>query len=200
MKATAKRLGWRLRATATAVVIGSALFCVQASTIHCRESQATDTGQDKIRETQIVADSARAAVSTPDSIVAVYYHRTLRCQTCLMMEACAESVMMKRFAKELVKGKLHWRDVDFEQSEHSGMEKKYGLDGSSLVLSHWKKEKEVSWARMDELWELSDDPDAVSERVLEQLMLCLAGKCDHEGDGSGKESGNEKTDRAVREL
>ena len=172
------------------LAVGFALACLTADPAWCREQTESDAGRDSLRVT----------LASPDSVVVVYYHRTLRCQTCLMLEACAKKAVEKDFAKELMKGTIRWRAVDFEHPEHSGLEKKYGLDGSTLVLSHWKNKKEVSWGKMDEIWEISDDPEAVTESVKEQLRLCLAGKCDHKGPGVSDDGGGKKSKSAVRQL
>ena len=67
-------------------------------------------------------------------------------------------------------------------------------------MSHWRNNVEVSWARMDELWEFSDDPAALSDRVMEQLKLCLAGKCEHETLVRPKNGVKKKPNRATRSI
>jgi hypothetical protein len=178
------------RAIAAALALGAVLFCIQADPLWCQDETTAPAG----------GDSAQVAPAPPDSIVAVYYHPTLRCRTCLMIEATAEKAITTEFPKELVKGKVRWRHVDFEQPEHAGIEKKYQLDGSTLVLSHWKNKKEVSWVRMDELWELTGDPEAISDRVMEQVELCLAGGCKHKIQDAADETKKKERDNTVREL
>lgn len=190
MQLTNRRYATVLRYVLSAPAIGAALLCLPVSPASCQEKAGTDAKPG----------SLQVAPAPPDSVVVVYYHRTLRCQTCLMLEACAKKAMEESFTKELTKGTIRWREVDFEQPEHAGIEKKYQLDGSTLVLSHWKNKKEVSWEKMDEIWEMSDDPEAVTEAVVERLRLRLAGKCDNQGTGVSVDDGGKKSENAVRQL
>jgi hypothetical protein len=188
-----------IRAGATAIALAAVILCVQAAPVAC-QSNGQKAGAPERTTAQVSADSAQAIPSPPDSVVAVYYHYTLRCQTCLMMEAAAEEVIKTKFPKELMKGKIRWRHIDFEQPEHAWAEEKYQLSGSTLVLSHWKNKTKVSWAPMDVLWEHCDDPEAVSALVHKQLELCLAGKCDHEASPDPEKSEDSKPKPKGRQI
>jgi hypothetical protein len=129
--------------------------------------------------TKTTSADTTAHRSPPDSVVAYYFHRTFRCDKCLLMEACIRDAIAQNYADALIKGTLRWHTLDYEQPEHADSAVKYQLDGPALVLSHWAGGREVSWARMDELWDLVDDPGAMIDSLEVQLGDCLMGKCIH---------------------
>lgn len=115
----------------------------------------------------------------PDSVVALYFHRTLRCEDCLLMEDYIRDVLRDDYLDPLLNGSLCWRSLDYERPEHVDSADKYQFGGPALVLSHWVGGREVLWARMDEIWEWVDDPEAVADTLRAQLRECLAGTCAH---------------------
>ncbi len=116
----------------------------------------------------------------PDSLVALYFHRTLRCEDCLLMEIYIRDVLESDYLDPLLEGTLRWRSLDYEQPEHAGSAEKYQFGGPALVLSHWSGGREALWARMDEIWQWVDYPDAVADMLRAQLRECLAGTCRHD--------------------
>jgi len=116
----------------------------------------------------------------PDSVVALYFHRTLRCEDCLLMEDYIRDVLKNDYLDALLKGSLRWRSVDYEQPEYADVADKYQLGGPALVLRHWVGGREVLWARMDEIWERVDYPEAVADTLRGQFRECLAGTCRHD--------------------
>ncbi len=144
------------------------------------------------------ADTA-LTVTRPDSVVAVYFHRTFRCRKCLSMESCARKAITGNFARAIKDGSLRWRSVDFEQPAHAKQGKRYELGGSALVLSHWKDGEEATWTRMDELWDLIDEPGAMTESVREQIQRCLKGKCGH-GEFSPPDTTKSPGEKGIRRI
>lgn len=158
-----------IRASALALLISAVLLGLQADQVRPDD-----------KTVKAPADTTVHA-APPDSVVACYFHRTFRCDRCLLMEACARDVIEHDFSAALNDSTLRWRTLDFERPEQAKNVEKYQLDGPALVLSHWSGGAEVSWVRVDELWDVIDDPEAVSERVRERLHECLEGRCLHHG-------------------
>lgn len=146
-----------------------------------RNSIALPNGGAAPESTKTSAADTTLIMTRPDSVVAVYFHRTLRCRSCLLIESCARKAITSNFAQALKDGSLRWRSVDFEQPAHAKQAERYQLGGSALVLSHWKDGEEVLWTRMDELWDLIDEPTTMTEIVREQIQRCLKGECRHGG-------------------
>ncbi|UCF78806.1 MAG: hypothetical protein JSW03_00560 [Candidatus Eiseniibacteriota bacterium] len=116
----------------------------------------------------------------PDSVVALYFHRTLRCETCLFMEYHISQVIQHDYLAPLLDGSLRWRTLDYERPQHAGNVDKYQLEGPTLVLSHWKEGREISWAKVEEIWDFIDYPEAAEDTLRGRLDRCLAGTCRHD--------------------
>jgi hypothetical protein len=82
----------------------------------------------------VPASPAAAADSLPAGVELIYFHATLRCETCLALEAAIERCLRAEFAVELAEGWLRWRSLDYELAEGSALHAALGLRGSELVI------------------------------------------------------------------
>lgn len=81
------------------------------------------------------ADTAPAAAdSLAPGVELIYFHATLRCETCLGLEANIEHCLQAEFADALESGKLRWRSLNHELGEGRALHATLGLSGSELVL------------------------------------------------------------------
>lgn len=195
-----QKLRGLIRLAALALVISACLPGAQVNFLpsHGGDFDLADAFHARASAEQIPArggmatgDSAKAAAAAKtarpapsDSIIAYYFHRTFRCKTCLMLEACAKSVIEHDYPQALKAGTLRWRLLNFEEPAQAESAEKYQLVGPSLVLSHWDDGVETQWKMVDEIWEHVDDPEAVSDCVREQLKQCMEGVCRHKGPSS----------------
>ena len=110
------------------------------------------------------AEQPATAVVPDAPVVAYYFHRTIRCQTCLTIESLARHDVLTELAAEVESGQLAWRVVDLE--EHAHFVEEFGLEGSSLVIARYIDSEVTAWERLDRTWELYDDVDAFDAYVL----------------------------------
>ena len=82
----------------------------------------------------VPASPAAAADSLPAGVELIYFHATLRCETCLGLEAAIERCLRAEFAAELAEGWLSWRSLDYEIAEGSALHAALDLRGSELVI------------------------------------------------------------------
>lgn len=81
------------------------------------------------------ADTAPApADSLAPAVELIYFHATLRCETCLGLEANIERCLREEFADALESGQLRWRSLNHELGEGRALHTALGLSGSELVL------------------------------------------------------------------
>ena len=94
-----------------------------------------------------------------DSKVVVYYfHRTLRCPTCHLIEQLARQSLDEVFPGELAAGTLEWRVVNFEAGGNEHFEKDYRLETQSIVLVRMAGGKQAEWKNLDKLWDVIGEP------------------------------------------
>jgi hypothetical protein len=158
---------------------------VVAVTIHvgCRPPR-DDTAASSL-VTAVVAASApapsEAALNTQTladrpatSLVSVYYfHRTMRCPTCLRIEELARDAVQNSFEAERASGRLSWRALDVEQPDNQHFEADFKLQGQSLIVVKSAAGRPTKWTNMTEIWDLVDDSAAFTQYVQKELRRCL---------------------------
>ena len=131
----------------------------------------------------VFADGDQPAVEAePDAPVVVYYfHRTLRCQTCLTIESLARYDILTELAAEIESGQLAWRLVNFEEPENAGFVEEFSLVGPSLIITRHLDGKVDAWERLDRTWELYGDVAAFDTYVLGAVerFLDAASACEY---------------------
>lgn len=70
---------------------------------------AETTGGPALDGSHLVADPVEAS-----RVVVSYFHPTIRCETCLKIEALTERALREAFADELASGRLEWHVMDFD--------------------------------------------------------------------------------------
>ena len=104
-----------------------------------------------------------------------YFHRTIRCETCLKFEALTERALRDAFADELASGRLVWQVMDFEEPGNEPLTSKYGIFESSVVALKLAGESEVEWKKLDAIWTLVGDEGAFMDYIESEVSAYLAG-------------------------
>lgn len=110
-----------------------------------------------------------------DGVVAYYFHRTLRCQTCLAIEASAKEAIETAYQDALDGGRLAWLPVDYEVPANWHFAADYGLETSTLVLVEMRGGKPARWKALPKTWELIGDPGKFQQYVWAEVEEYLGG-------------------------
>jgi len=116
------------------------------------------------------SEEPNAAIS---QVMAYYFHNTIRCVSCLEIEKIARGAIEEKFANELESGRVQWRLVNMELDENKHFITDYDLTAPSLVYSRIEKERQVMWQKLDQVWDLLDDPGVLGRYVQSELSKCL---------------------------
>jgi len=126
-------------------------------------------------------DGAEAIVPAPtDSVapthvVVYYFHRTIRCETCLKFETLTQRALRGGFAAELASGRIAWRVLDFEQPESETLTSRYDVFDSSVVVSKLVGEREIEWKKLNDIRALAEYEDAFIGYIQEEVGAYLGG-------------------------
>jgi hypothetical protein len=102
--------------------------------------------------------AARAQEATDSSVVRVlYFHGTIRCQTCLMIESFTDAVMRAAFQDAMQRGVIEWRAVDYEKENDTASVRRYGIENQALVLSRTRDGREAEWKLLPKVWKLVEN-------------------------------------------
>ncbi len=108
-------------------------------------------------------------------VVAYYFHRTLRCPTCLAIEKQSREAIEAAFAGELEAGVLEWHAVNIEEPGNEHFEQDFALDAQSLVLVETEGGVMRRWTTLKRVWELVDDAPGFEQYVATTVAAFLHG-------------------------
>ncbi|MBU4398130.1 MAG: hypothetical protein KKE86_02210, partial [Planctomycetes bacterium] len=77
-----------------------------------------------------------AADAAADRVVAMYFHRTKRCPTCLKMGSYSEEAVKNGFARQINDGKVAFHYIDFQDEKNAALTKGYKVGGPALIVTH----------------------------------------------------------------
>ena len=126
---------------------------------------------DSLRSDSVRADTASVE---PDAIM-YYFHRTLRCHTCLTIEAYIDEALRVHFAEALKEGRLLWLPTNFEEPENEHFEEDFTLEFNSAVLVRLEGGKTVSWVNLEGVWDLIEEKDKFLDYIRENVGPVLTG-------------------------
>jgi hypothetical protein len=107
--------------------------------------------------------------SLADTCIVFYFHRTLRCYTCLGLEAAAREAVHEGFLADLNARTLAWRAVDFDLPENAHFVEEFDLEGSSLVFAKKAGGRTISWEKIEGIWNLANEPEPLKAFVAGEL-------------------------------
>ncbi len=120
-----------------------------------------------------LAPESRSEDGPPAQVCVLYFHRTIRCPSCLDMESFAAAAI-SRFAAEQEAGRLAWRAVNIDEPDNQHYQQDYALEFNSLVLSRRIGGREVAWTNLPDVWALVGDKSNftayVEMEILKQLQ------------------------------
>jgi len=118
------------------------------------------------------ADQAQSNV--PDrQIIVCYFHRTVRCPTCLKIGAAIEQVVQAKFAEQLRAGTVRLKFVDFQNPKNKKIAEAYHITGPTLVILDVHGGKVSSWKTAPKVWSLVGKWDAFYRYVEDEIRSTL---------------------------
>jgi len=108
-------------------------------------------------------------------IVVYYFHRTMRCATCIKLEEYSDEAIKSGFDAQLKNGKLEWKIVNIEDAGNEHYENDYKLYSQSLVLVELRNGKQQRWKNLEKIWELVSMKEVYLHYVQEEVKSYLEG-------------------------
>lgn len=109
----------------------------------------------------------------PDKVVLYYFHRTARCDNCLLFEAYTDSLVHAAFQPELSGGVLEWHVVNLDDDGNEVFVERYALEGITLLSTVVVDDEEQGWRPLDGIWWLVDDRQAFADYVAAEIEAHL---------------------------
>ena len=96
-----------------------------------------------------------------DTVIVYYAHATIRCVTCETIERLTHETLGEQFAAEKADGRLVFKAVNFQ--EDMAFAAQYEIVANCVVVSKITQGQEVRHRRLDEVWDLYEDPPAFKQ-------------------------------------
>ena len=122
----------------------------------------------------VASRAAQAADAPKDRVVAMYFHRTQRCPTCLKMGSYSEEAVKAVFADEIKQGQVAFYFIDFQDEKNARYTKAYNINGPALIVAKISDNKVASYRNLEEIWTKVGDKPAFLRYVQESVKTDLA--------------------------
>ena len=121
------------------------------------------------------APGSDAAVVS-DRLIVYCFHVTMRCPTCLTLEACVCEALQSNFADQLRDGRIEFRTIDVEQPDNEHFRSDYQLVGPAVVLVRLQGGKPPRWENLLDVLPLLAHKTRCVEYIRQQVQKMMEGK------------------------
>ena len=104
-----------------------------------------------------------------DRVVAMYFHRTQRCPTCLKMGSYTEEAIKTSFAKQLKNRTVEFHYIDFQNEKNAAYAKAYKITGPALIVAKVADNKVAEFKDLKEIWSNVNDKKAFIKYVQDHI-------------------------------
>lgn len=115
-----------------------------------------------------------ATAPAPPVLVVYYFHRTLRCPSCLTIEEWTKRAVNDGFPVELDSGRIALKVANLDEPGNAHFNGDYRLNTQSVVLSDTRDGRETRWKNLEEVWELLDDEAKFLDYIRAEIREFLA--------------------------
>jgi hypothetical protein len=123
-----------------------------------------------------LSERAAAGSNAPpkDRVVAMYFHRTERCPTCLKMGSYSEEAIGRGFAAQLKAGAVEFHTIDFQDKKNAALTKGYHITGPALIVAKVVDNKVADFKNLKEIWTHVGDKNAFIKYVQDNVTAYQA--------------------------
>jgi hypothetical protein len=137
-------------------------------------SQADSTvGTTGIPAGSKIIDTAAPSEQAGSIVIAYYFHRTMRCPTCLAIEANAARVIEENFPQPIADGSLLWIPFNLDEPGGKNFEKDFEVSGSTLVLSKMTNGTSAEYKKLEKVWDYTGHPAKFDDYVKTEVRHFL---------------------------
>ncbi|MDD5134523.1 MAG: nitrophenyl compound nitroreductase subunit ArsF family protein [Phycisphaerae bacterium] len=159
------------------------LFFVLAAIISGCKDNATSIPVDQIKNNPIEANKSSEENNPVDTdvkpdegystVIAYYFHRTIRCPGCLEIEAAAQRVIETRFENQIANEKLMWIPLNLDEPGSEEFEKEFDVSVSTLVIAKVQDGNHTNYKKLEKVWDFIGDPVKFDEYVQTEVKEFL---------------------------
>ncbi len=103
------------------------------------------------------------------AVVVYYFHRTIRCPSCTLLEEITHETVEFGFGKEMDSGRICMTVINLDEKANEHFVNDYNLSAQSVVVSEVKNGKEQRWKNLDQVWTLIGDEGQLREYIQKEI-------------------------------
>jgi len=103
------------------------------------------------------------------TVIAYYFHPTIRCIACITVESIAAETIEKAFREQLADGRLVWMRINIDEKHNEDYKKQFHVSGSALVIAKLGDGNNMQYKKLTKVWELLSQPQALSEYIENEI-------------------------------
>ncbi len=119
--------------------------------------------QNKNARTALLSDK------TCPKVIVFYFHRTVRCSTCLEIEAGTARIIKENFPQLLAKGFLKWIPFNLDDEKNEELEKQFDITSNTLVLAGITKDNKLIYKKLEDVWQFVGNSEGFSGYVTNEI-------------------------------
>ncbi|NPU96242.1 MAG: hypothetical protein HPY51_03385 [Candidatus Omnitrophica bacterium] len=101
--------------------------------------------------------------------VVYYFHRTVRCPTCLKIEMLTSQTVQEHFSDFLQEGILEWHVINMEEPRYQHFVNDFQLTAPSVILAKIQNGQTIQWETVEEVWNYAETPALFSDFLKEKI-------------------------------
>jgi hypothetical protein len=138
------------------------------------ELSAKENNDNHFSDKKAVSDQAMGEKN--HKVIVFYFHGTVRCRTCNLIEKLTKEAVKEGFGDEVKKGLIEIKVVNVQDPKNNRYITSYRLYTKTVIVSDTIGGKEQRWKNLQRIWELTYNDTAFKEYIQKEVREYLKGK------------------------
>lgn len=121
----------------------------------------------------IIAPGIGYTAQSGAKLVIYYFHRTVRCPSCILLEDLTRYAVNSSFNPEIENGQLELKVINIDEPNNSNFENHYNLSFQSVIVSKASSGVENKWKNFTQIWEYLHEEDKFMNYLQREIRLLL---------------------------
>lgn len=126
--------------------------------------------------------AAATATAASPPVRLYYFHRDIRCTTCVALGDITAWVAEVAFRDDIADGELAFETVNYQAPGNEHFVDEFDLEQPSAVLAACDGDSVTAWRNLERIWELSEDHKGLEAYLKAEIRAFLG----RHGSGAGR--------------
>lgn len=108
-----------------------------------------------------------------DKLIVYYFHRTVRCPSCMLLEELTRYAVRSGFSAQIKTGQIELKVINIDEPDNSWLEEHYNLQFQSVVLSEVVNGDEMRWKNLARVWDYLHEEDRFMDYVQKEIRVFI---------------------------